>query len=191
MIDIPFEKFPFNGDVWLESKLLDIKEKYNITSVVETCTCNGTNTEWFSKKFDAVSTCEMYPDNFNKAQKRLKRKKNISQYYGETRDCLPDMISFSTGNIMVFLDDKYFSNSLLDELQVIEDKKVKPVIVIHDFRNPFDLTMGYDTYPEQKISHDFGYVQPSLNKIYKNKFNFEFNKKSSGARRGCIFIYPV
>jgi len=82
--------------------------------------------------------------------------------------------------------EKYWP--LLDELQVIADNGVQPIIVIHDFFVP-GSNLGFDKYDGQRL--DFEYIEPSLQKIYGNNFTYEYNRYATGARRGIIYVFPV
>ena len=64
----------------------------------------------------------------------------------------------------------------------------KAFIAIHDFFNPLDLSLGFDTYNGQRL--DYEYIKESLEKIYPNGYTYYYNEKADGARRGVIYILP-
>jgi hypothetical protein len=80
---------------------------------------------------------------------------------------------------------------LLDELEMISQKGLKPVIIIHDFFVPDENNLpkfGYDKYGEQTLCLDF--IAEKLKKIY-GSFEYHYNKEVDSVNSGVIFIYPI
>ena len=162
--EMTFDNGPFNEDVFMQDAFLELKKKHKIKLVIETGTYHGTTTEWLAKNFKTVYTVEVNKEFAEIAAKTLSKYKNCHQFY---------------------------ANPLLGELEVIAACGIKPVLVIHDFYNPFHPEFGYDVYPDQKITYNFDYVSAALEKIYgKDGFKHWYNQKATGAKRGCLFVTP-
>ena len=78
----------------------------------------------------------------------------------------------SSDNIIFFLDAHWGEYwPVLDELRIIKEKGIKPVIIIHDFYVP-DVNgnpkFGFDKYKNQNL--DFNYVKPGMDLIYGNDY---------------------
>src|SRR5690606_34701363 len=106
---------------------------------------------------------------------------------------LPDILTYHEGGgdkILFFLDAHWQQyNPLLDELKVIAEAGLKPVIVIHDFKVPFRDDLGYDSYNGQ--DYDYTWIQDSLHAIYGSNFTTRYNDQATGAKRGVIIIEPI
>jgi hypothetical protein len=95
------------------------------------------------------------------------------------------------GYPVIFIDahwEDYFP--LLDELKIIKDKNLKPVIAIHDFYVPDEngnAKFGFDSYHSQPL--DFPYIKNAIENLYKNSYEIKYSTTST-INSGVIFIYP-
>jgi len=186
-----FDSAPFNEDTHMQSLFLELKEKHNIKTVIETGTYHGRTTEWLCKNFDNVSTIEVNPPFFAESGKRLYNYKNVKRYKGSSADLLGKMIEDSTQPLLIFLDAHWWANPVLKELDQIAESKTRPVLVIHDFKNPHDLTMGYDIYPDQGIVYEWKWIADKIVNIYgEGGCLRRYNTEAVGARRGALIIEP-
>lgn len=186
-----FDNAPFNEDIFMENLFLNLKEKFGIKTVIETGTYHGKTTEWLANNFDRVSTIEVNETFFRTAARRLTKKKHVRMYMGSSSEKLGDMIQAADKPLLIFLDAHWYANPVLKELDHIKQSGEKPVLVIHDFKNPHDPTMGYDIYPEQGIVYDWDWVADKIIDIYgQGGFNKYYNTEATGARRGCLIIEP-
>ena len=191
--EMTFDNGPFNEDVFMQDAFLELKKKHKIKLVIETGTYHGTTTEWLAKNFKTVYTVEVNKEFAEIAAKTLSKYKNCHQFLGNSVDSLEFMLTQGKPDLpkLVFLDAHWYANPLLGELEVIAACGIKPVLVIHDFYNPFHPDFGYDVYPDQKITYNFEYVSAALEKIYgKDGFKHWYNQKATGAKRGCLFVTP-
>jgi hypothetical protein len=74
------EELAFNQDTYLSEKFLEIKNEYNLNTVIETGTYHGTTTSWFSKHFKDVYTIESQSAHFEEASKIIGHINNIKIY---------------------------------------------------------------------------------------------------------------
>jgi len=118
--------------------------------------------------------------------------KNVNVVLGSSPDFLDSILCgpmLKIKRILFFLDahwDDYCP--LLDELKLIADNNLEPVIAIHDFKVPDCPLLGFDSYKGQ--DYDFDWIKPSIEKIYPDGYVVEYNNEAEGAKRGVIFIYP-
>jgi predicted O-methyltransferase YrrM len=183
---------PFNGDFFVREEFLKLKKKFNIKKVIETGTCLGTSTLWFAKNFDSVETIEIKSEFRDCAIQRWEGKKNIKSYLGDSSKILPKLLKKVDNKTIIFLDAHFEEETfpLKKELESIKKAKIKPVIVVHDFVVPGEY-LFFDTWQGEKLSIDL--IKKYLDDIYGSKgYKYHYNSlaKSSGARRGVIYIYP-
>lgn len=181
---------PFNGDTHMQDEFLRLKKKHGIERVIETGTFHGDTTAWLSDNFDFVRTIEFDRTRQNLSLRKLRGRANVELFNGDSSKDLAKMLKGFTGNLLIFLDAHWFANPVLAELKQIAEAGITPVLAIHDFYNPNDPTMGFDQYPDQGIKYEYSWIEPSLKSIYGDNFAFHYNKVATGARRGCIFVYP-
>lgn len=191
--EMTFDKGPFNEDTFMQTAFLELKKKHKIDLVIETGTYHGTTTKWLAKHFERVCTIEINKEFADIAANRLRNFKNCHQFLDDSVNALSYIIKQGKpfSSLCLFLDAHWYKNPLLGELEVIAACGIKPVLVIHDFYNPFHPEFGYDVYPDQKITYNFDYVSAALEKIYgKDGFNHWYNQEATGAKRGCLFVTP-
>lgn len=176
----------FNNDTYLELKFLQIKEKFKIDSVIETGTYYADTTKWLSKNFSKVYTCEINAEFYKIATQELDGYDNVIHCLQPSQQFLKEALTMAEGNIIVFLDAHWYENPLLQEIELVWGSGKKPILVIHDFKVP-KKDFGYDTYPG--IVYDWNYIKESVDKAY-GSYSIEYNEHATGAKRGCIFIYP-
>jgi len=176
----------FNNDHYLEEKFIAIRDKYQITSVIETGTYYGDTTKWLSKHFEKVYTCEINSEYYKAALAELDGYDNVVIANQPSQEFLKTALEVAEGNVLVFLDAHWYDNPLLAELAIIRDSGKKPVLAIHDFKVP-GKPFGYDIYPS--ITYEWKAIRQAVIEAYAY-FKKEYNEVTAGANRGCIFIYP-
>jgi hypothetical protein len=177
----------FNNDTHLEAKFLQIKEQYGIKSVIETGTFYADTTKWLSDNFDKVYTCEVNAQYFKIGQEQLVGRTNVVSCLQDSREFLIEALKQAEGPVLIFLDAHWGENPLLREIEIIGESGVNPIVAIHDFKVP-GKNFGYDTYPG--IVYDWDFIKESVGKAFDNQYTTEYNEVATGAKRGCIFIYP-
>jgi len=183
---------PFNGDSFLQDEFLNLRDKYKIKEVVETGTYHGVTTEWLAQNFEKVVTIESNPEYLKIARATLKEFSHVQTVEGDSsKDLGKVLASLSKRACLIFLDAHWYKNPVLKELEQIAWAEIKPIIAIHDFKSPNDLTLGYDTYPDQKIVYEWSWIKNHIDNIYgQDNYYHYFNHQATGARRGCVFIMP-
>lgn len=184
----------FEGDTFLKEKCEAIIKDNQIDWVIETGTYRGASTSHFAKWCERVDTIEINAVNYADARKLLEDFNNVNMHFGNSAEVLDGLLSSDDAqiaNIFLFLDAHWEGyNPLLDELRLIAEKGLKPIIAIHDFKVPGSPELGFDTYGD--IVYEWDWIASSVERIYgKDGYIIEYNKMAAGARRGVIFIYPA
>lgn len=179
----------FEGDTFLKAEIESLIKKFNVNTIIETGTFLGGTTKVFSEMCEKVHTIELTEKYFSLSKKHLAGIKNIVQYKGSSEKILPNILKLDCGSTLLFLDAHFFDFCpLIDELKVIAQAKITPVIVIHDFKVPNRHDLGYDSYNGQAF--EYSWIEKAVKEIYGDKFKYHYNDKADGAKRGVIFIYP-
>lgn len=198
---MPFQELPFNGDTFVEQEFLKLRDKFGIRTIVELGTCLGSSTLWMAKHFDRVFTIEINREYRDIACDRFgvdAHRADVWSFLGDTVNILPKLFTEESEPetirepFILFIDSHWGDNvPMLQELEIIAQTKIKPVIVIHDFKVPNQPGLGFDEYKGQAF--DWEYIFEAIQKIYGGRvFSHHCNseEKSAGAKRGVIYIYP-
>ena len=193
---MPFQTEPFNGDKFVEEAFLELKNVFSINKIIETGTCLGGSTVWFAQNFPFVATIESNRQYQEIAIERCAFDTGYTNpiYFklGDSNLCLGEVIrEMSADDQTAFFLDAHWGENwpILNELTWILESKLKPIIVIHDFRVP-GTDYQFDSYHGQPL--DFAYVKKALDLIYgETGYGYHYNSNGiSGARVGVIFVYP-
>lgn len=187
---MPFQTAPFNGDGFIEQEFISLRDRFGLTTAVETGTCLGYTTLWLSRNFEKVYTIELNKEYVEIARAKFLQYPNITSIHGNSGDVLG---SLKLTDRTLFFLDAHWGNQfpLLKELFAIYKLQIMPVIAIHDFFVP-GQELGFDTYKGQPFN--LSLIERQLRQIYgsKNNYKVKYNSedKSDGAKRGIIYIYP-
>lgn len=181
----------YEGDSYIHLELEKLCKKFKIKTIIETGAFRGATTKRLSNLAESVSTIEINPDNFEYSTIELATFRNVTLFEGDSAIILPFVLEdiHRDTPILFFLDAHWEShNPLLEELETIADYKLKPVIVIHDFKVPGRNDLGFDSYAGQ--DYDFNWIKESIDRIYGvNGYDYHYNDQAEGAKRGVIYIY--
>lgn len=180
---------PFNGDHFIAKEFLNLKNKFNLNTAIETGTNKAHTTIFLASHFKTISI-EIKPENYAISKNKLKDL-NLSAdlYLGSSEKVLNEILPKIDDNTIFFLDAHWKEYCPLeDELKAIAKHKLKPIIAIHDFKEPTN-TLGYDSYNGQDFT--FEWLEPRFKEIY-GRYNYYYNtpEKSVGCRRGIIYLTP-
>ena len=181
-------------DNFVYQEFKNLISRFNIKKIIETGTYYG----WSSMKLAEfgldVITIESSEENYNKAVENFTKSNltNIKAIFGSSPDVLKQILTEEDNDVILFLDAHWYDYwPIHDELKVCIEKKIKPVIVIHDFFVPDmngNAKFGFDKYGEQSL--DLNYIQNFLGEIYgKNNYSYHYNTESDNVGQGVIYIY--
>jgi cephalosporin hydroxylase len=184
---------PFNADIYLEEKFLEIKKNNNLDTVIETGTFHGATTIWFSQNFKKVYTVECNEVYFKESGENIGNPINVIRKLQDSPVFLKEVLPLiDDSKTIIFLDAHWYTNPVLNELIAIKESGKKPILAIHDFMVPDHPEFGYDIYPEQDIVYNWEWIQNYIEDIYgKNGYTRGYNTEATGAMRGCLFIFPT
>jgi len=187
---------PFNCDSFMERNIIEFKKAFNIKHAIELGTCLGYSAEWFAKNFDKVDTIEISQEYLNIAlNNQLNRLANIEAHLGSSVNILPHVLCDIDKNetVLIFIDSHFGNNwPILQELRIIKEAGLKPVLVIHDFYIPEHKdVLGYDSFQGVPLSLEF--IEDALKEIYDGNFSVQYNtpEMAEGAKRGVAYVTPT
>lgn len=184
---------PFAGDTFMERDFLALRDRFEISLVVETGACYGSTTRWLAEHFKSVMSVEINPTLRDIAISRLDGLDNVGIGLGSSSDLMAGMLNAigPNENVLCFLDAHFDKHCpLIDELKAIADSGIKPVIAVHDMFVPGRPDLGYDTWNGKRFT--FEWLKPHLERIYAGgPWGHHFNNEATGAKRGCLYCYPL
>jgi hypothetical protein len=193
---MPYQSSPYNGDEYACAEVLKLRDEFEIETAIELGSCVGGTALWLAQNFNYCYTIEINPIFRKEALKRLDEnldrynRDKVFSYLGNTIDILPKVLKeIDIGDTpFIYQDSHWLECPLQQELKIIAESGIKPVLLIHDFKtdNP---AFGYDSYNGQDFT--FEWVEPMLNEIYGvGGYEWYYNTKSSGAMRGILYVKP-
>lgn len=179
----------YEGDEFVHHEIKKLVDKFKVDFIIETGTFLGATTKRLSE-FCKVETFEVVAENYNKSVVNCKGFDSIKLNLKDSVNGLKDLIPLKKDKSILFFLDAHWWDAcpLLDELKVIAENGIKPVIVIHDWKVPNRPDLGFDSYKGQDFT--FEWIEQSIKKIYGKDFSYHYNNEASGAKRGLIYIYP-
>lgn len=183
---------PAYSDIELFETTIELCKKFDIKKFIETGTFEGGSVLRVSSFFEEVISIEANTANYNKSIENTKHLQNVKLYHGNSPEILDKILKEKDDKIFFFLDAHWHHYwPLLDELSIIKNKCIKPVIAIHDFYVPNEngsAKFHYDSYNGQKLNWE--YIKNKIADIYGvDGFIKKFNEKPN-VLSGVIFIYP-
>ena len=185
---------PLNGQMARQVMFRSLMERVSPVAIVETGTCRGATTEYFSAFGLPVFSIEANPRFYGYARVRLRRCRYVNLLLGDSRSMLRRLFSGalqdrSEMTIFFYLDAHWNDDlPLAEELGIVFRGCSRAVVMIDDFQVPFDPGYGYDDYgPGKALTSDYiaaAVAQNSLCAFYPATPAAH----DSGARRGCIVL---
>ena len=185
---------PFNGQRYRQDLFRSLVEKFAPVAIVETGTYLGTTTEFLAATELPIYSIESDPHNYGFARARFWRRRNIHLLRGDSRKALRKMFDgplhwARNRSVLVYLDAHWGHDlPLAEELSIVFGVCPNAIVMVDDFRVPFDTGYGYDDYgPCRSLTAEL--IEPtvaahSLQVFYPSTTSAE----ETGARRGCVVI---
>lgn len=188
---MPNQSKPLNGDIYACEEFLKLRDKFNVSTLVELGSCVFGSTKFFAENFQKVITVEIAEQFRNIGLKRCEGLTNIVSYLGDSITMLPTMLKDCDNRTVIFIDSHWQTLPLMDELKLIKSSGLAPILVVHDCLVPNEPNLGYDSYDGVDISYDT--MKPYLDDIYgidQYEYHYNSDEKSTEVKRGIIYIYP-
>jgi|10_taG_2_1085330.scaffolds.fasta_scaffold04360_9 hypothetical protein len=183
---------PAFEDKYLINNFKNLIKKHNLNRLFETGTWHGLSAKIASSHIPSVHSVEVKKEFFEIAKKNNVNSSNINLYFGTSPTIMSQILEQEDEGWIFFLDAHWKEDwPLLEELKVIASKKIKPVIMIHDFFVPDEnnnAKFGFDTYEGQKL--DLSYIKNALEEIYgENGYTYYYSTEVA-LNSGLIYIEP-
>ena len=162
-------------DINVFKKFEELIKKHSIKTIFETGTHGGITSKILSHYVDKVITVDI--KQWQRTVDRLSSIGNIDYHIGDSADKIKELCEDNHQHILFFLDAHTPEESrILDELDEIANKNIKPIIIVHDFKVPHNLFFTNDKHKGEDLSLEL--IQDKLDKIYgKNGFVHEYSKE--------------
>ena len=185
---------PFNGQRERAALFESIATKCSPVVIVETGTYLGNTTEYFAATQLPIYSVEADRRAYGFAKTRLWRRRNVHLKRGDSREALQawfdgPLHNHSYGPVLFYLDAHWGTHlPLYQELVIIFDHCSNAIVMIDDFRVPFDDGYGYDDYGVGKALVP-QYIEPlvrsfDLRAFYPSTPSYV----ETGHRRGCVVL---
>lgn len=198
---MPHQDIAFNGDEFICEEFINLRDRFQINTAIETGSATGGTTNWLAGQFEKVHSIEINAGYLKIAKERCKVHTNITFYLGDSPTILAYQLNKIGNRTIYFLDAHWHEQCpLKSELAAIANAGLRPVIAIHDFFVPDESGLGCDSYNGQPFT--FEWLKPSFDAIYNERriddkkvpddYEYYYNsfEKSGGAHRGIIYILP-
>jgi hypothetical protein len=185
---------PFNGQPARQALFREIVAKLQPYALIETGTHLGTTTQFLAETELPVFSIEMNCRVHGFARARLRRRRNITLLLGDSRTGLCRLLRGPlcelTDRVLFFYLDAHWNEDLplAEEVNVVFRLCPRAVVMIDDFKVPYDPGYGYDDYgPRKALTAD--YIAPvssmhALRAFYPSTPSAE----EGGWRRGCVVL---
>jgi hypothetical protein len=185
---------PFNGQLSRHDLFVALIERIGPTAIVETGTYLGTTTEVMADTGLPTFSIEANRRFYGFARARLWRRKNVRLFQGDSRAVLRKLFANPklrlSDRVLFFYLDAHWNDDLplLQELNIIFARCSAAIVMVDDFKVPFDAGYGYDNYgPEEVLCLD--YIAPIISRHGLRAFYPSTPSVcEKGMRRGCVVL---
>ena len=185
---------PFNGQHNRQRIFKAILALLQPAAIIETGTYVGTTTEFLAQFGLPVFTVEGNPRNYGFARVRLRKWRNVSLVFGDSREALlrwfgNSLCSVTDGALFIYLDAHWYADlPLAEELDIVFKQCPAAVVMVDDFQVPDDPGYGHDDYgPGKALTVD--YIAPAMERYgLVALYPATPALSESGARRGCVIL---
>jgi hypothetical protein len=183
----------FSGDVILAGKVAEIMLREGCKDFIETGTLDGGTSLGMHKLFPDVTvwTVEAHEERFNNNRRDRFAGTGIKDFFGGSPTVLREQIipNLKDRHPLFYLDaHSPVSFPILGELDAIAAcAHLEPIIVIHDFYNPFRPDMACEVDPAGH-KQDLDYIYDRLGSIYPDGPVAFYNWYATKHQIGVVFI---
>jgi hypothetical protein len=186
---------PFNGQDKRRELFLSLIFACRPAAIIETGTYVGASTEFMAE----VSKLPVYSVEadarwFGFAKMRLRKRRNVQLSLGDSRTFLTNFIAGDaarySGRPLLFYLDAHWGKDLplSEELAIIFSSFLQAIVMIDDFKVPYDSGYGYDDYGAGK-SLNREYIAAQVKRFQIAEFYPATpSTVETGIRRGCVVL---
>ena len=186
--------WPFNGQRARVALFESMVAECSPSIIVETGTRLGATTEYLAATQLPIYSVEHDRRAYGFAKARLWRRRNVHLKRSDSRVALRawfdgPLHNHSGGPVLIYLDAHWGPDlPLYEELVVIFDHSSDAIVMIDDFKVPFDNGYGYDDYGDGKALVP-AYIEPAIRSFQLRAFYPSApSAEETGARRGCVVL---
>jgi predicted O-methyltransferase YrrM len=184
---------PFNGQEFRQGIFLELVRNMGFSAIVETGTFRGLTTQYMYRNSGLpVYTAELSPRFLAYARLRLRKDTRVTLYNSDSRAFLQQLINgrlLENDDVFFYLDAHWGEDlPLLEEIEIIFGNLPGAVVMVDDFKVPWDTQYTYDDYGNGKTL-DLDYLAPAIDKYgLVAFFPAQDAAGETGARRGCVVL---
>ena len=171
-------------------KILEIRDAYNIDTVVETGLDKGDTGLFLSQVIENYHGIEILPEAIEHTDKFFKHHNvnNFNLHQGNSPIVLLNLMHKINPEKTIFFLDAHWQRywPLRDEIDVIS--RNKGILVIHDAQVPHHPELGYDVWGGNILNYE--YVKENLtnwSKTHRVEYSLE---SDAPTKRGTMYVYP-
>ena len=191
---VPDDVVAFNGQSHRKRIFANIVSAAPFDAIVETGTCLGDTTRYMSQTTrQPVYSCELSRTFYSLAKMRLADLNDVHLELTDSRQFLRKLgrDELVDKSVFFYLDAHWYDDlPVVEELDIIGSKWKQFVVMIDDFKVPWDRDYGYDDYYDDRVL-ELKFLRTAMSKhsliVY---FPAVPAKEETGARRGCIVVAP-
>jgi predicted O-methyltransferase YrrM len=181
----------FNGQARRQVLFDQLVKQLKIVAIVETGTFRGTSTAYMANAAVPVFSCELHPRYFYYSLLRLAGIANVRLERADSRRFLHKLLansSLPSGPALFYLDAHWGQDfPLWEEVDLILSRHPAAVIMVDDFRVPFDSGFSYDDYGKGKCL-SVSDLRKSVASRPSLFFPNDASAHETGERRGCVVL---
>ena len=191
---VPDNVVAFNGQSQRKRIFADIVSAVPFDAIVETGTCLGDTTRYMSQTTrQPVYSCELSRTFYSLAKMRLADLNDVHLELTDSRQFLRKLgrDKLVDKSVFFYLDAHWYDDlPVAEELDIIGSNWKQFVVMIDDFRVPWDRDYGYDDYYDNRVFElkFLGTVMTKHSLIAY--FPAVPSREETGSRRGCVVLAP-
>jgi len=183
----------FEGNHLIEEQIKQLCIKHGISIIFELGTQKGATANRLSQ-FANVITCEINKEFYDDNLKNKKLSSKVYAFNCSSEELLKvNLKNVSHKRLLIYIDSHSWNvpSPIFNEIQLIKESGLTPVLVIHDVQNPNHPSQKFDSFPN--ISYTWENLKPLIESIYGNNYNHFFNGEipEGAANVGCLFVEPI
>ena len=188
----PIDFGPLNGQAGRQALVEEILALCQPQAIIETGTYLGTTSKWFAERTSVpILTVESHPDRHKEARAALQHRPHVHAVAGDSRDLLRSWAGdaeLPNDNCFFYLDAHWNQDlPLVEELDVIVEHFVDPIIMVDDFEVPGDEGYGFDEYgPGRALTLEI--IPSTLRTSFVPLFPTLLSSHETGYRRGTVVL---
>jgi hypothetical protein len=188
---------PFNGQRFRLALFWALIRQLKPAAIVETGTYLGTTTELMAETGLPVFTVEAHPRSYGFAWARLRRQRNVTLLHADSRAALRSLFDgplrgFADRTLFFYLDAHWNDDlPLAEEIDIIFTHCPAAVVMVDDFRVPWDADYSYDDYGPEKALTDTYISSAVVTLGLCAHYPSTPARIESGHRRGCVVLSNV